>query len=406
MSGITIPSAGNIISAEDYNMVATFYNQPNKLDTNFALKQQNELIIADDWVNLYNVIVGMVSSRNMSFIGELPDINQFEKSKLVRGNVTWPDVKFNVTPTTLQFTEDGTFTVPNGVYKIKVNWCIGAGGGGSRGINKNFGFGGGGGGTGGIQKDVIIPVNWGDVFNIFVSNTGGIEGHDGNDTWIHQNDIEIMRSTGGKSGLEGNDLPAELDDIDFYDMLPGPTLYGKEQDYYKVKNGYIPSIWDPTYTVYKGLVEFYNDKISQGYADIPSYTFGGGEDGNYYLVGVRLKKYEFNGGLGGEGGLPNGIKGSDGGWSNSIYSFGNGGNGGNSPFSGFGKGGLGNSEITATDSSPETNGLDATNFGSGGGGGGFSDSKTYRDLFGGVDRTWNGGTGFGGFVEIYYDGEP
>jgi hypothetical protein len=124
---------------------------------------------------------------------------------------------FSITTTsaasgTLQFTADGSFTVPPGVFSVNIDWLIGAGAGGGAGTQIGSGGGGGGGGSGGWQQNVPIACAPGDVLTIHIGlpGSGNLPGNsdhnpvDGNgnpggDTTItHGSDV--YTASGGQGG--------------------------------------------------------------------------------------------------------------------------------------------------------------------------------------------------------------
>lgn len=103
------------------------------------------------------------------------------------------------------FTSGGTFTVPAGVNKIKVEMWGGGGGGGAWGSqtvnNATYYAGGGGGGAGAYAMD-NFDVNPGDSYTITVGTGGGAGGGSGGASSINVNGT-VMSAGGGSGGGSG-----------------------------------------------------------------------------------------------------------------------------------------------------------------------------------------------------------
>lgn len=102
---------------------------------------------------------------------------------------------------TLTTAGNGTWTVPAGVYGIKVE-CLGGGGGGGRATNSGRACAGGGGGAY-ARKDVLC-VTPGQVINFSVgtAGVGGSGAKDGGDTWFL--DQSTVLAKGGKGTAENS----------------------------------------------------------------------------------------------------------------------------------------------------------------------------------------------------------
>ena len=117
----------------------------------------------------------------------------------------------SITPVTLQFSSNGSYTVPDGVGDIMFNWIIGGGGGGGSSIAENYGGAGAGGGSGGYLHYYLVTCSPGDVFTFAVGNAGVgansatsyyANGTDGTATTIYQNGNAVISVQGGRGGNE------------------------------------------------------------------------------------------------------------------------------------------------------------------------------------------------------------
>ncbi|HEY3478372.1 MAG TPA: hypothetical protein VGL02_05655, partial [Streptomyces sp.] len=75
--------------------------------------------------------------------------------------------------TSQTFTQDGTFTVPDGVTQLTVTAIGAGGGGGGDSVQPGVASWGGGGGGGGAIVQCMLPVSPGQVFTVSVGGHGG-----------------------------------------------------------------------------------------------------------------------------------------------------------------------------------------------------------------------------------------
>jgi hypothetical protein len=105
------------------------------------------------------------------------------------GSFEWVLIRTGVIAGSQTFTESGTFTVPAGVYHIRVScWGAGGRGGFTNGVNESAGGGGGGGAYGQQDIDVVPEVTYSvtvgttyeaaSSFDVFVTAGGGLNGGD------------------------------------------------------------------------------------------------------------------------------------------------------------------------------------------------------------------------------------
>jgi hypothetical protein len=106
---------------------------------------------------------------------------------------------------TVVFTSSGTWTVPDGVYRILVSGCAGGGGGGS--YLSGDAQGGGGGGAGQSVIKQVINVTPGSIINITIGSGGngadGINtaiGESGGDTILSIENNVLLHLDSGKGG--------------------------------------------------------------------------------------------------------------------------------------------------------------------------------------------------------------
>lgn len=144
--------------------------------------------------------------------------------------------KVNSLPaTTVEFTANGTWTVPAGVNSVMFTWIVGGGGAGGTGSEVYNGGGGGGGGSGGFYHYQAVSCTPGDVFAFTIGQGGTDYYHTDVDpaatgTYVYKNSVQIFlagpggqggdnvntATTGGlggsPAGINGQDAPQGLND--------------------------------------------------------------------------------------------------------------------------------------------------------------------------------------------------
>ena len=140
-----------------------------------------------------------------------------------------------------EITKSGTWTVPNGVYKIHV-MCFGGGGSGTCNTMNNTGLGGGGGYLAEGDFDVTPGANL--AVTIGAGGTGGTSnnGNNGGTTSVTYNSATLLSAAGGEGGKDrvdstntpghagnggtGGGSAVALDSISTYEYPAGNGQYG------------------------------------------------------------------------------------------------------------------------------------------------------------------------------------
>ncbi|EHH68369.1 glycine-rich domain-containing protein [Gluconobacter morbifer] len=100
----------------------------------------------------------------------------------------------------------GNFTVPAGVYRIRLRFRGGGGGGGAGGSNSTSAVSAGGGGAAGAFLDLILAVQPGNNVSWVIGAAGspgtynGSSGTAGGDTIVYLSGVEVARAKGGTGG--------------------------------------------------------------------------------------------------------------------------------------------------------------------------------------------------------------
>ncbi len=144
------------------------------------------------------------TTSNLSFVVNVTDgVHVVPRDFQVRIKV--------LAPTTISFTNSGTWVVPEGCYQVMYTWVVAAGGGGGAGHQYGNGGGGGGGGSGGFLRHSVMPVTPGETIQLVVGTGGagsiggagdrvvGTGGH-GTDTVVQNGTRWVISSQGGKGG--------------------------------------------------------------------------------------------------------------------------------------------------------------------------------------------------------------
>ncbi|MBF0859429.1 hypothetical protein HKD24_09400 [Gluconobacter sp. LMG 31484] len=100
----------------------------------------------------------------------------------------------------------GNFTVPEGVFRVRLRFRGGGGGGGAGGSNSTSAVSAGGGGGAGAYLDVILNVQPGNNVSWVIGAGGspgaynGTSGTSGGDTIVYLSGMEVARAAGGSGG--------------------------------------------------------------------------------------------------------------------------------------------------------------------------------------------------------------
>ena len=101
----------------------------------------------------------------------------------------------------------GNFTVPSGIYRIRMRIRGGGAGGGAGGGSSGENIGAGGGGGAGGYLEIMVPVAPGNSVSWVIGAggsagvNGGASGGQGGDTILYVNSTEVARARGGYGGI-------------------------------------------------------------------------------------------------------------------------------------------------------------------------------------------------------------
>jgi hypothetical protein len=210
---------------KDYN---DLINLPTLFDGDYNNLSNQPTLFDGDWSSLNNTPTTIAGyGITDAFTGDYDDlvnapiVDGSETTIIAGSNISLtgigtsndPYIINSISPTTVEILSSQTYTVPQGVSKIRVELWGGAGGGGGIGMYSYSLNSGGTGGSGGyIQQEIIVAP--GDQFNVIIgaggmygSNAigysngysfGDTDGTNGGDTWFGS--FKAAGGSGGKSG--------------------------------------------------------------------------------------------------------------------------------------------------------------------------------------------------------------
>ena len=194
-SGSNITTTGRIQSS-DLNDIANHFRQWFSV----SFTAPSGRIMASDFNNLRQAILnGAGTAYSISQLPGTVSTNQRITS------TTWGYATANFSSTTINYTSNGSYTIPVGCNSLTINQLVAGGGGGqfasASGTASEATSGGGG--SGGFQSNYTISVSAGDVISVDIGGggtNGSIDGSatDGGSSFVQLNGNTILTCSGGQ----------------------------------------------------------------------------------------------------------------------------------------------------------------------------------------------------------------